>query len=174
MWRKFVLFPLPLAFLWILLTGRVSVDSFLVGYVLSLFLSAVVAQDTKVNLHPARFPGQAFALCIYVILLFRDIFLSSIDVMLRILGFKPLRTGIIAVLIDRDENITNEDSESLDILGGLSAHSITITPGELVVDFSPDRKVMYVHCLDIDEAGPQLDIDQQNRERIFRRILGLD
>jgi multicomponent Na+:H+ antiporter subunit E len=32
------------------------------------------------------------------------------------------------------------------------ANLITLTPGTLVVDVSPDNKILYVHAMDIDDA----------------------
>lgn len=174
MWQKYVLLPIPMAITWLLLTSKVTVESFFVGYVLSIALAAIVTHKWQVTINLVRVPTQVFTLIVYIILLFRDIFLSSVDVMLRVLGIKPLRTGIIAVLVDQDEHMHDVDPSVREFLGGMSAHGITITPGELVVDYSPDRRVMYVHCLDVEEAAPQLDIDQNKRERIFRRILGND
>ena len=170
MWMQSLLFPVPMALIWVILTNQVSLASFAIGYALSFGLALLLGQGQKVAFDPSRIPSQFVALTVYVIILFRDIFLSSVDVALRVMGFRPLKTGIIAVRVDGDE----PDANIAEIVAGLSAHSITITPGELVVDYSPDHKYMYVHCLDVDEFGPHLDSDQNWRVQFFRRILGRD
>jgi multisubunit Na+/H+ antiporter MnhE subunit len=47
-----------------------------------------------------------------------------------------------------------------DLEQSVLANSITLTPGTIVLDFSPDRRWLYVHVLDVwdvDEAHRQLD-----------------
>jgi len=58
-----------------------------------------------------------------------------------------LQPGIIAfpLTVDRDFEIT------------MLANLITLTPGTLSVDVSEDRKILYVHCIDVPD--PQATID---------------
>jgi len=68
-----------------------------------------------------------------------ELILSSVRV--AILVLKPnmnLKPGIMAypLKVDRDAEIT------------LLANLITLTPGTLSVDVSPDRKYLYIHALD--------------------------
>jgi len=166
-----ILLPVPMAFIWMVLTNEVGVASFLIGYTFSFVLSLLLAQGQVVSFNLFKLPIMLTMLVLYVVVLLRDIFLSSVDVALRTIGIRPLRPGIIAVAVQQETPI-EENIE--DIIAGFSAHGITITPGELVVDYSPDHKVMYVHTLDIEEFGPQLDDDQERRVKYFRRILGRD
>ncbi|MEE4011499.1 Na+/H+ antiporter subunit E [Roseibium sp. FZY0029] len=67
-----------------------------------------------------------------------------------IIVLKPkikLQPGIIAfpLTVDRDFEIT------------MLANLITLTPGTLSVDVSEDRKILYVHCIDVPD--PQATID---------------
>jgi multisubunit Na+/H+ antiporter MnhE subunit len=169
MWLQYLLFPIPMALVWILLTNRASIPSFLIGYTLSFGLAVLLTRHRRLIIYAGRFPDQFITLVIYLLVLARDIFLSGIDVTLRIVGIRPLRPGIIAVPIQCDEG-TQQVKE---IVAGSSAHGITITPGEMVVDFDEDNAVMYVHCLDVDHSAPKLDKDQAQRVKNFRRILGV-
>jgi multisubunit Na+/H+ antiporter MnhE subunit len=168
MMRQYALIALPGALLWVILTNQIGIISFLIGYLISLLMVMVLGRSRELPLvvDPAKLPGQLLALVIYSVVLARDIFLSGIDVTLRIIGVRPLRPGIIAV--------PTQDETHDPIIGGLSAHGITITPGELVVDFSRDGEIMYVHCLDVEWVEDQLDDEQAERLRMIRRILGHD
>jgi len=157
---NYLLLAIPLALFWMILVGRAEIASFIIGYVLAFTIALLVRPDLRTN--PARLPGQLIALVIYGVVLFRDIVLSSIDVTRRVLSPNmPLKQGIIAV------NTQDED----DLTAALSAHGITITPGELVVTFE-ECHVMYVHCLDIDDSAPRLESDQAKRLNMLKRILG--
>ncbi len=167
---KYIFLPIPMMIAWVLLTGQLSLEGLIIGYTLALLLVIRLAQEGERNLNPATLPVQLFTAVIYIIVLTRDIVLSGVDVVLRIVGIRPLRPGIIAVPIQLKEN----DDQIKEVIGALSAHSITITPGELVVDYSEDRTVMYVHALDVEKSAPKVDADQTRRMEKFRRIIGSD
>lgn len=160
----YLFLALPLALFWMILVGRAEIASFIIGYVLAFVVMLLIRP--RIRVHPARLPGQLVMLVIYSVVLFRDIVLSSIDVTRRVLDPRmPLKQGIIAVN-------TQDDAED-GLAAALSAHGITITPGELVVAFE-DRHTMYVHCLDIEDSAPRLDTDQAKRLFMLKRILGRD
>jgi len=168
-----LLIGLFIAILWVMLTNVVSIDSFLIGYVVGITLSWLLAQGQVLPpLGGKNIPGRILAIFIYLLQLSRDIFLSGVDVMLRVMGVRPTRPGIIAVPV---QHPAQEDDELVrEVIAGLSAASITITPGELVVDYSDDGEIMYVHVLDIETAGPTLDPEQTERMKVFRKVLGRD
>ncbi len=162
------LIALPMALVWVILTNQVSIESFGIGYALSFGIAALLARGREVPLamSPMKLPGQLIATTLYTLRLTFDILMAGIDVSLRVMGFRPLNPGIIEV--------DTEDPNDDDVISGLSAHGITITPGELVVDFSDDGQKMYVHVLNIDDFAPSLGDDQKNRLKMFRRMLGYD
>jgi multisubunit Na+/H+ antiporter MnhE subunit len=155
---------IPIAILWVILTNQLGFVSLGLGYVVGVILSYVLSQGKTTRFRVGNLPLQVVSLVIYLVILARDIVLSGIDVALRVLGIRPLRTGIIAVDVHDDNQV----------VAGLSAHAITITPGEMVVDFNTEDSVMYVHSLDVEQSAPTLDKNQQERARILRRILGRD
>lgn len=165
---QYALIALPMAVVWVILTNQVSPVSFGIGYVLSFFVAATLARSRSVPLevNPLKLPGQVFALTLYTLRLGWDILNSGVDVALRVFGLRPLNPAIVAV--------DTEDEEDDPLISGLSAHGITITPGNLVVDFSEDAQTMYVHMLDVNTFEPQAAREQQARVRLFRRILGYD
>jgi multisubunit Na+/H+ antiporter MnhE subunit len=82
-------------------------------------------------------------------------------VLLRILGVRPVNPGILAVRVD-------DDSE---VIAGLSAHGITITPGQLVVDFDEQQQLIYVHCLDVEANIPRIQAEQTRRLPYLRKVV---
>ncbi len=169
------LFALPMALMWLLLTNRLAVDSFLLGLVIG-FLVLWANDFYPRQLCWRRLPGQFWALMIYTVILGRDIVLSSVDVARRVLSPElPCAPGIIALTPD----VAAGD------IAGLSAHAISITPGELVVDFAtvpgatadpvPSAHRLFVHVLDVHgSTAEKLRHDQTQRERLLGQILGRD
>lgn len=159
-----LILAVPVAIAWMVLINRVELASFLIGYVLGLALLALLRPNLEVK--PARIPGQLVALAIYAARLARDIVLSSIDVTRRLLSPGiPFNQGIVAVSV----------ADEAEVIAALSAHSITITPGEMVVDFDEEAHLMYVHVLDVGRStDAKLAQDQQERLSLLRRVIGRD
>ncbi|NDJ60592.1 MAG: Na+/H+ antiporter subunit E [Chloroflexi bacterium] len=158
---RLVVLAIPLAILWVLLTSITTIESFIIGYVLS-FGILILARGHTGELQLLRLPIQLGALLVYVLRLARDIMLSSIDVARRVLAREmPLNPGIVAVP-------THSDDE---VIAALSAHAITITPGSLAVDFE-ENEIIFVHTLDVETIGENLEADQRKRLGLLRRMLG--
>lgn len=153
------------AITWMFLTNSLSLENFAVGYVVSFSILTIV-QGIFVKNYVERLPEQFWALITYLLRLFYDILLSSLDVAWRIISpSMPLNTGIIAVPIGGEP----ED----DIIAAMSAHGITVTPGTLVIDFDESAETMYVHCLDVGNATErELGGAQALRVKTFNKILG--
>lgn len=156
-----LLLAFALSFIWMATTGHLSLEGFPVGLVISFSLITILhwrGLGAKLRLTP----DTLVALVIYGLMLLRDIFWSSIDVAWRIVQPQiPLNAGIVAV----------PTFEEQDAIVAMSAHGITITPGQIVVDFESDN-IMYVHCLDTSASAPTLEADQQRRLKYLRRIWG--
>jgi multicomponent Na+:H+ antiporter subunit E len=153
------------------LTAHISLESFAVGFILSFaILTLLLNGSPKTNPPPTwrHLPNQAAAGVIYMLTLFRDIYFSAIDVAKRIINpAMPLNPGIIAVSTQMDTSGIKD--YHADTIAAISAHGITITPGELVVDFDGSR-VMYVHCLDAVASDGVAASNQSKRIALLRRI----
>lgn len=152
-----------LGIIWILISDHISIEAFLIGSLFGfVILTALRIDARKVKL--SRLPGQLLGFALYTIRMMADIFLSSLDVARRVLSPRlELRTGIIAV---PTQNHVESDFET-----ALSAHSITITPGELVVEFK-DHEILFVHCLDVESSEKTLFKAQERRIKLIHQILG--
>jgi multicomponent Na+:H+ antiporter subunit E len=159
------LLAVPMAIIWMILTNSVTPASFSVGYILGVAVVMMLKLE-HVAIDHRRLPDQIVALVIYVVTLCRDIWNSSIDVAKRVLNPNlPLNPGIIT--------ISTQDESASDLVAAFSAHGITITPGELVVDFDGSH-AMYVHCLDVEASSQSGDAAQTKRLKLMHRIMGKD
>lgn len=160
---KSLFFALPIGLIWVMLSDLWSLDAFLVGYILGVAVLNLIG-IRQVPLRWRSLPSQIAALVVYSARLAVDIVMSGLEVTRRVIDPKlPLNPGIIAVS-------TQDDNEAL---AALSAHAITITPGEMVVEFDGNT-MLYIHCLDIEQSAPKLDADQTRRLSLLRKVLGHD
>lgn len=160
-----LLTAVPLAVTWMLVTSHVSIDGFFVGYVLGLAILLLLGSN-EARINWRKLPDQLVGLVIYLLTLFRDIWNSSMDVTRRVLHPDlPMNPGILAV--------ETGDSTESDAIAAFSAHGITITPGELVVDFA-EKQTMFVHCLDVGASSQNAPVGQEIRLKRLRRVLGRD
>lgn len=157
------LLSLPFALAWGLISGQFNPGGLLFGFGVSF----VVLTGLGVQVRPVKIgqiPGQVAAFVIYVLLTLRDIFLSSIDVARRILSPSlRMEPGIIPV--------PTQDPLRREWIAALSAHNITVTPGQLVVDFD-DSEVMYVHCLDVTDSARTVTGAQALRLKLLTEMIG--
>jgi multicomponent Na+:H+ antiporter subunit E len=160
-----LLFAAPMAVVWMIVTSSINSGSFLVGFVLSFAILLTLKME-NIHINYQRLPDQIAAFFIYTVTLCRDIWNSSIDVAKRVLNPNmPLKSGIITVY--------TQDEDESDFTAAFSAHGITITPGELVVDFDGSH-TMYVHCLDAEASSNNAASAQEKRLKLLRRIMGKD
>lgn len=160
-----MLLAVPMAVIWMVVTASINPGSFVVGFLVSFAILLMVKLE-KIEINYRRLPNQFAALLVYTVTLFRDIWMSSVDVAKRVLNPSlPMNPGIIA--------ISTQDADASDFTAAFSAHGITITPGELVVDFDGSH-TMYVHCLDAEASSNNAPAAQTKRLKLLRRIVGKD
>ncbi len=157
------LMAIPFAIIWMVLTATISIGSFAVGFVIGFAILYSLRLE-KISINFRRLPDQLIAFVIYTVTLARDIWNCSVDVAKRVLNPNmPMHPGIIAV--------RTQDPDESDFTAAFSAHGITITPGELVVDFDGSH-TMFVHCLDVEASSQNADAAQLKRLKLLRRIIG--
>ena len=171
-----LLLAFPMSLLWMIFSGQMSFEGFLIGYVFGFAILLLIRINTSFEaedqpIHLAKIPSQIIALVKYGIILAKDIFFSGIDVAKRVIDPDlPIKPGI--------HRITTQDATNNHLVSAISAHAITITPGELVIDFEEGENgetVLLVHALDEESSDvAKLDRDQSNRLKLIRQILGMD
>lgn len=105
-------------------------------------------------------PSANLAFGRYIIMLVKDLVVSGIQVARIVLSPRmSIRPGIIAI----------PSQTSSDLATAFSAHAITLTPGELVVEIDADG-IMYTHCLDAPHAAITLAEAQEKRRLLLEKI----
>ena len=160
---------LPLALGWTIYTAQPTPGNFLLGYGFSLLvMTATGLRGDSLRMRSA--PRQLFNLAAYIVYMAYEILAAGLNISRIILSPNlSIDPGLTEVY-------TRDSSES-ELISAISAHGITITPGELVVDFeeTTDTGVkMIVHSLNHDSSAQDLEADQAVRLKRIQGILGHD
>lgn len=135
-----ILFNLLIAFLWMLLNNNNSVSSFIVGYVLGIVILLILRKSWTQPFYLRRLWAMVKLLLIFV----RELIVSGIVVIGHIIRPKlAIRPGIFAY----ETQLTS--AWEVTLLSNL----ICLTPGTLTLDVSMDGKTLYIHAIDIEDAG---------------------
>lgn len=131
-----VMLTLVLAALWLLLTG-LSWSS-LAGAVAFGALAGWISHPlfpTRDHRHRHRL--RPLALVVLVVLFLKELLVSALRVLAEVALRRRAAPGVVAVPLaaETDLEIT------------LFASLVTLTPGTIAVEVSPDRSVLYVHAL---------------------------
>jgi multicomponent Na+:H+ antiporter subunit E len=150
----FVLF-----FIYLAMTGTLVASNIVVGFLLAVG-SAWLLQPQRRTLAWRRLPGAVFALLYYLLYLLWDLIQSGFQVAQIVLRPQiAIDPGIVAIPSGTDSELAT----------ALSAHAISVTPGELVVEID-EEGVMYTHMLDVSVAVERVEEAQQLRRSLLRRI----
>ena len=164
---KVIVLALPLALGWTIYTAQPTPGNFLLGYIFSVSI-LMAAGIRGESLRLRNTPRQLYNLVAYTIYLATEVLSAGLKVSAAILKPSlPINPGI--------SSVNTQDAAENELISAISAHGITITPGELVVDFEETDEegvMMIVHSLNLDSSGPNLDADQRQRLARIRGILG--
>lgn len=169
-----IILSFPMALTWMALVQNYTPEGFLVGYVFGFGVLLLVRLNTRFDRdeHPIRLqkvPSQVVWLLIYTVRLTWDVLLSGVDVAQRVMRpTMKINPGMHC--------ISTQDETNTALISAMSAHAITITPGELVIDFDEcGEATMLVHTIDAQRSDEEkLAADQANRLTFIKRILGRD
>lgn len=150
---------IPAFFIYLGLTANIEFSNIIIGIVLAIFVGFLL-KPKKRAFKPRYLPGALIALVRYVFLLLYDMMMSGVQVAQIVLNPKlPIDPGIITIPVRCDTELAN----------ALSAHAITLTPGELVVEMD-EHGVMYTHILDLSREREYIHQAQSLRRDLLRRI----
>jgi multicomponent Na+:H+ antiporter subunit E len=149
----------PLWILYLALTMNLELSNVFLGLLIASLVAILMRpQPRKMNLR--RAPLALLALVRYVAILIVDMFLSGLQVASLVFDPRlPIKPGIIAI---------PSLSES-ELSVALSAHAITVTPGEIVIEIDDDG-VMYTHCLIATESEKKSADAQRLRIQLLQNI----
>lgn len=129
---------------WMLVFGEFSLSQALLGLAFGVAFVLMTGAGHRRVVPLAKLPGHLLYLAVYLLVLIPyDIVISNLDMARRIARPRPaIRPGIVRFQLESASDAT----------AGLVAHAITMSPGQMVVDYSDDSRTIYVHLLDVVEA----------------------
>jgi multicomponent Na+:H+ antiporter subunit E len=160
--KAIVLFSISFA-VWLLLGWPVDLQHVLVGMPVAFFVTFITADmfgDTPGRRRNfARYLWFGYYLAVFL----WECLKSNIDVALRVINPKlPINPGIVKV------KTTLKSDTALTLL----ANSITLTPGTLCVDITPEEGSLYIHWIDVksQDAERATELIVKKFERILAKI----
>ncbi|BAB05034.1 Na+/H+ antiporter subunit E [Halalkalibacterium halodurans] len=131
-----ILLNLVIAIIWMFLQNSFTFADFLVGYVVGIGILIALRRFMIFDLYFRK----VWAWIKLIVLFFKELVLANIDVTKIVLSPKlDITPGIVAV-----PTKLKSDWE-LTLLAGL----ISLTPGTLSMDFSDDKKYIYIHSIHV-------------------------
>lgn len=154
---------LPLLLVYLALSHRPGaplLPNVVFGALLSLGVSALLPGRSR-PFDWRRFFPFLFGILRYAGVVIVDMFKSAYNVALIVLNPKlPIRPGIIAI----------ESGCQSELAAALSAHAITLTPGEMVVAID-ERGTLYTHTLDVARSAEYAEEAQSLRRNLLSQIV---
>jgi multicomponent Na+:H+ antiporter subunit E len=145
--------------MYLALTANLEAGNLVLGLLIASGLTLVV-QPRRGRTDLRRLPRAILALGRYLLIVVYDVISSGLAMAHIILDpTLPIRPGIIAI----------PSGCSSELATALSAHAITLAPGEMVIEISDDG-VMYVHTLDVTDAADYVADAQRLRRELLSDI----
>ena len=153
--------PIILIFtaIYLALTSNLEPLNIVVGLLIAVGVTVLVRPPVR-----ARTPSQSIRSLLagfrYVGVLIYDLALSGVQTARLVLSPSlPVKPGVLRIPSDTET----------DLGAALSAHAITLTPGEMVVEMDSDN-VMYTHALDATKAKEYVHDAQEMRRKLLDQI----
>ena len=152
-----IILNMILALTWMFLSTSATGSSFVIGYLLGAIILYLFRRffDTPFYLR------KVVSVVKLMLIFSRELIIANLDVFKTILRPKlELTPGIF----------TYETSLKKDWEITLLSIMITLTPGTLVMDISPDNKTLYIHALNIREINEMIDGIRNSFEQVIKEV----
>ena len=155
----YLLIIIPLLFVYLELSSNFELSNIIVGLMIVTGITKLIRpQHFSIEWH--RLPSSVSALVLYLVILVYDVIASGIQVARIVLDpALPIKPGIVAIPSQCDSEMGT----------ALSAHAITLAPGEMVVEMD-EKGVMYTSCLDTTNAEKYTEDAQRIRKDLLQKI----
>jgi len=144
--RNFIYLFVILMLIWMALTLSVNKPELFLGIIVSFILSLTLYKSFHIIGFPKVTIKKIAFLCVYIIVLFKEIIIANLDVAYRVIHPKmPIRPGIIIIKTELKQDLAKM----------ILANSITLTPGTFTLDIEDDKLLIHwinVKTDDTDEA----------------------
>ncbi|GAB4460684.1 MAG: hypothetical protein Kow0070_17240 [Anaerolineales bacterium] len=150
----------PLFLVYLALTGNAAPANLAAGALLAVGISLLRPKMNLPLINLKRLPQFLWAGIRYLFVAAGDVIRGGISTARIVLDPNlPINPGIIAI-----------PSGTRSELGtALSAHSISLSPGEMVVAID-DEGMLYVHCLNLDDSEKMVANAQNLRKNLLSRM----
>ena len=146
-----------ISMLWALLIGRVTVGSLTVGFILGYITLSLLYPHGKGR--KQSYFRKSMQLVRFTLFFLKELVVSSWRVACDVVKPLPLmRPGVIGIPLDAETD--------LEIT--LLANVISLTPGTLSLDVSPDRRTLYIHAMYVTDPDA---LRREIKEGLERRLL---
>jgi multicomponent Na+:H+ antiporter subunit E len=150
-------FNLTLAFVWCLLQNELTLQQFIIGYLLGAGIMLFFIRVFHDELYFRKVSLGLRLLGFFI----KELLVANWAVVKQVLSPRlDIRAGIIAYPLELQN----------DILITLLANMITLTPGTLSVEVSPDRRFLFIHILDIADIEEEKRKIKDGFERYLQRL----
>lgn len=157
---RLIQIALPLFIVYLALTGNVTVPNLAVGLLVSTGIALLLPRIELPPFSVQRLPGFLWAGIRYFFVVAWDVIRGAYSTARIVLDPKlPLNAGIIAI----------PSGTKTELGTALSAHAITLSPGEMVIAIDDDG-VMYTHCLNVDDSARFVQEAQSLRQNLLSKM----
>ncbi|MGN1400014.1 MAG: Na+/H+ antiporter subunit E [Bacillus sp. (in: firmicutes)] len=152
-----VLLNIFIGFLWMLLQDKWSFPSFFAGYLVGI----VILFFMRRFFHKSFYLGTFFSILKLMYVFLRELISSTVLVLKQVTRRRiDVNPGVFALK-------TSLDGEwEIPILALL----LSLTPGSLVLEISPDNKTFYVHAMDMEESKQSIIQAKTSFENAIKEV----
>lgn len=152
------IYNILISLLWALLVGRLSLGTLTAGFALGYLALTLLYPSTG---RKSSYFQKSMQLVRFVLVFVRELLVSTWRVAQDVVKPLPLmRPGVIGIPLDAETD--------LEIT--MLANIISLTPGTLSLDVSPDRKTLYIHAMYVKNPD---DLRREIKDGLERRLLEL-
>lgn len=150
---------LVIGVVYLALTGNMEIANVVTGLLIGLGITLLI-RPRRLSISWGRLPLALWSILRYLGVVFLDLVKSGIQVGGIIINPRlPIDPGIVNIDADCKSELAT----------ALSAHAVTLTPGELVVEMD-DAGHLYVHCLDAGNSAQYAAEAQSLRHQLLSKI----
>ena len=154
-----ILLNIVIGFLWMLLQDKWSFPSFFAGYLVGIVILFCVRRFFANTFCL----GKVFSMVKLLYVFFRELVSSTILVMKQVTRSRiDVKPGIFAL------KTSLKGEWEIPILALL----LSLTPGSVVIEISPDKKTFFIHAMDMEESKKSIIHAKNVFEKAIKEVTG--
>jgi multicomponent Na+:H+ antiporter subunit E len=142
---------------YLMLTANFALPNLVLGLLVAAGITLLMPKDAPMLFRLDRLPRFLWTGMQYAYIVIKDVVLGGIATARIVLDPKlPLKAGIVAIPYGSQSELGS----------AFSAHAITLSPGELVIEIDSDGN-MYTHALNVDATAAAAEEGQAARRKLL-------